>query len=381
MFGNFMSPMSPIVGTPIMGVPSAMTPFQNAQVNFYDPLSGRTTGVINQNPRITNLYNSNGVVVEITGTSDNVKKAIGLLNMANNMPQSSTGQVTNSNVQQTNQLGNFSSTTVQTNQLVGPITPANPFSPSNSFSQSNSFGSGNQWKLVSNPANLSKFLLTTPNTSKPFSGSGVLIVEKNGTNPYVLLVKTSTRGTFEDLGGELDVGTANQNSLKDNAAKEALEESQNLFVLNTVDLERQVGGKLPYVDIDDQQNNALYRCYILVVDGTSGFDVHQFYSQNKLMTMNRMGYQRDDWRESIEMRRFSLQQVKNVLNVNSSGGINCNDITNMSCTIRDRTANCLRVLVGNIDLFRTLYDNPVNVRYVYDRGFASMTVGMHIFRV
>lgn len=361
MFGNIstslMSPlgsMSPIIGTPIMGVPSSMTPFQNAQVNFYDPLTGRTSGVINTNQRVTNLYNSNGIAVEITGTPDNVKKAIGLLNIANNMPQSST------------------STTSGSGSLTLTSQPI--------MSSQNSIVNGN-WKLVPNPANLSKFLLTTPNTTKPFSGSGVLIVEKNGTNPYVLLVKTSRRGTFEDLGGELDVGSANQSSLKDNAAKETLEESQNLFVLNKVDLERQVGGKLPYVDIDDQQNNALYRCYILVVDGTSGFDVPQFYNQNRLMTMNRMGYQRDDWRESIEMRRFSLQQIKNILNVNPTGGINSNDITNVSCTIRDRTANCLRALVGNVDLFRTLYDNPVNVTYLYDRGFASMTIGMHIFKV
>lgn len=351
MFGNFIaSPISPIVGAPIVGVPSSLTPFQNAQVNFYDPLSGRTTGVVNPNARVTNLYNSNGIAVEITGTPDNVKKAIGLLNIANNMPQ----------IQQSN--------IVQTSQpIMGTAT--------------NSIVSGNQWALVPNPANLSKFLLKTPNTTKPFSGSGVLIVEKNGTDPRVLLVKTARRGTFEDLGGELDVGTANQNSLKDNAAKEALEESQNLFVLNTIDLEKQVGGKLPYVDIDDQQNNALYRCYIVVVDGTSGYDIPQFFNQNRLMTMNRMGYQRDDWRESIEMRRFSLQQIKNILNVNPTGGINCNDITNMSCTVRDRTANCLRALVGNVDFFRSLHDNPVNARYVYDRGFASMTIGMHIFRV
>jgi hypothetical protein len=363
MIGNF--PVSPI--SPIVSVPNALTPFQNAQVGFYDPITMRPTGTINQTTRITNYYNSNGVTVEITGTVENVKKAIGLLNIANDMPQG-----TSQSAQQPQD---------EVYPIGTPIEEILAHRRAKGLVNTNPIVNGKEWKLVSNPLNLSKFLLTTPNTSKPFSGSGVMIIEKNGNNPYVLLVRTLKRGTYEDLGGELDVNIANQNTLKDNASKEALEESQNLFVLNTIDLERQVGGKTPYIDIPDQQNNSLYRCYILVVDGTNGYDIPQFYNQNKIMTANRMGYQRDDWRESVEMRRFSLQQMTPVLNANTSGGINFNDITNVSCTIRDRTANCLRVLVSNKDLFNTLYSNPVNVRYFYDRGFASMTIGMHIFRV
>lgn len=376
MLGNFIaSPMSPMLARPLspaLTVPNSMTPFQNAQVqmNFYDPITGRSTGTANPMDRVTQYYNSGGISVEITGQSEHVKKAIGLLNVANDMQPSSFTDVLAS--------GNIKDDEVYPIDM--PIEEimakrGRPFT-----STSSSIVNGKEWKLVPNPKNVSKYLLTSPNTTKPFSGSGLLIVEKNGGNPYVLLIKTSTRGTFEDLGGELDTKYgANQNTLKLNARKEAMEESQHLFVPE-IDLERHIGGKPTYLDIDDPVNNAIYRCYILVLDGTTTYDIPNLYANNKIMLSNRNGFQQQDWRESVEMRRFSLQQIKNILDTTASGGINCNDISGISCTIRDRTANCLRGLIQR-DFFNAMHNNPVTPKYLFDNNFMSATIKLHMFRI
>ena len=329
--------------SPIPTIPfSLIPPTQNVQVNFYDPITGIPTGSVVPVSRTTYSYNKNGINVEITGTTEDIRKTVAILNMQNNQTQS------------TPNPPNFDNEVYPIDMPIEDII-------SRRRSQTNTQNFPNS------------------NTSRQFSGSGVLIIEKNGTEPYLLLVKTINRGTYEDFGGNLDITMSNQITLNENAKKELLEESQNLFVCNTLELERQINGINTYVDIDDK-NNGLYRCYILVINGTSSYDIPQFYSQNKLMTMNRMGYQSDDWKESIELRRFSLRNIKLILNTTQMGGINCTDVNNMSCTIRDRTANCLRKLFEN-NIFQVLYDNPVNVRYINDRTFNSLTIGMHIFRI
>lgn len=67
MFGNYI--VRPI--SPILEVPSSLTPFQNTPVQFYSPFA---TSNVQTNIKMTHIYNSNGVNVELSGTSDNIKK-------------------------------------------------------------------------------------------------------------------------------------------------------------------------------------------------------------------------------------------------------------------------------------------------------------------
>jgi hypothetical protein len=377
MFNSFINPFG-------QSLTNAILPSQTAQLRFYDPITGRETATVTPNDMAMTVsyYNKNGIAVEIRGTSENVKKAECALNGSNG---SNGSNGITSNFQQTQQAPTteFFSLDVDISEMQN--TPNSLFNnTSNSlFNNSTQVTTSQVWKFVTNPSNISKALLVGPGLAKPCSGSGVIFIEKNGNTPTILLIRTN-RGTYEDMGGELDntALSAQVSTIQVNAKKEVLEESQNLFIINSVDLERQVDGKKLYVDLPDANNNAFYRCYFVVINGTSTYDVSQFFNQNKLMTANRSGYQTSDWKESVDLKRFSLPLVKNVLDANNStGGITCNDVNNVSCTIRDRTANCLRALVTNPDLFTTAYNNAINVRYDYDRQMMSLTNGMHKFNL
>jgi hypothetical protein len=366
MFGSFINPYG-------QSLTNTILPSQTAQLRFYDPITGRETATVSPNDMAMSVsyYNKNGVAVELRGTSENVKKAEYALNAFSGV--------------QTQQVMQIQAPDTQFFDLDVDISEMRQNSPNNLFTNTPTtpIGASQIWKFVQNPSNVLKSLLVGPGLSKPCSGSGVIFIEKNGNTPTILLIRTN-RGTYEDMGGELDgnILRADANTIQYNAIKEVLEESQNLFVFNTINLERQIGGQNLFVDIPDINNNSFYRCYIVVINGTSTYDVSQFFNQNKLMIANRNGYQSSDWKESVDLKRFSLQSIKNVLSVNSGmGGITCNDVNNMSCTIRDRTANCLRTLLNNSSLFTTAYNNPINARYEKDGQMMSLTIGLHKFNL
>ena len=194
--------------------------------------------------------------------------------------------------------------------------------------------------------------------------------------PTVILIKTR-RGLFEDMGGELDKRiVASADALKMNAAKEVSEESQGLFIINHLNLERDAKGIKLYSDISDVMNAATYRCYYVVLTGTGLYKLDQLFRTNKNLLKAGFPFMGPDMDESIDISRFYLSSIKASLANTPSGGILCNDVNGVACTIRDRTAECLRSLINNSTLLSAVFDNQVTTMFEQDRNVFSSTSGI-----
>lgn len=211
-----------------------------------------------------------------------------------------------------------------------------------------------EWRYIVSPTNTLKSLLTHPLLAKPFSGSGVIIIEIN-PKPTVILVNT-TREKAEDMGGEIDSKSigASDNTLKLNAKKELAEESENLFTVEKIDLDGQT-----YVDIQDPINDAIYRCYIVTVTGTSN-NLHEQYMNNR----NILAKFGAEFRESTNIRQFYVDSINTSLISYSNGDLYCVDTSGAMRIIRDRTASCLKNLLNNKEVYDNLLKKVVNVKPV-----------------
>lgn len=351
----------PIIG---QNIKNAVIPTQLAQVRFYDPRTGKEVANIAPYDRVSSTYNNNGVNVEITGTQENVNKAINALNSFSTNEQQ---PVNTTNVQELYSLDvDLSEMSQESNSVQQPMIQ--------STTQTSN------WTYIVNPKNPSKILLKNSAMDKPFSGSGLILFErnykKNGViEPTVILVQTQ-RGLFEDFGGEIDKNIQLSNeTLKHNARKETLEESQNLFAILNTDLERTVNGSKMYIDLYDINNNANYRCYYLSINGIENYDVSQMFLQNKNITMTRLQYAGNEWQETINLKRFYVSTLKNALST-TSGSVNCNDINNISHTIRDRTSNCLRAIFSDPNMLSHVFNNSVNASYSRESNVYSQMNGI-----
>ena len=320
--------------------------FLPTQVKFYDPVTGQEGPSLNSedNLLVTSKFNECGLAVDISGRKKDVEKAMALIRLNDKF-----GAVGSS------ASGTIGSSVVGT---VGSSVPGTFGLPTTGM-----IGPGiTGWTYITNPINPSRVLLTGPGITKPFSGSGVIFFEKlDAGRGNVILAKTR-RGTFEDLGGQLDtrVMLDGPSTLKTNARKEAFEESQGLFVVENTDLERSVNGLNAFLDIADIENNALYRCYLVCVN-TSAYSLEELFANNKRIIANT--FSRPDYDETVELKRFPLGAVKRAVEGSASGNVNCQDTNGGFQMIRDRTADCLRALISNRDLLSAVYSYPSNVVY------------------
>jgi len=375
-----MSPVSPI--SPI--IPAT-------QLKFYDGRTGEAGPVVNLFDRTTQIYNSNGMSVELTGSQQNVQKAIALMRIneihqpfendsngkiekyiidedVSSLLGADDNQVSHQQVLQQNLPQNL--------QLSG-IQQMQPIQPFNQLGQQ-----VQNWAFVPNPFNQTKVLLAHPSLQKPFSGSGVIFFERNYQNggkvePSVILVRT-TRGTFEDFGGEMsNTLPPSADTIKHNARKEVFEESQALFAIQNMDLDRRMAnGEQLFNDMIDIQSNATYRCYYVALSGTEQYPLNQLYASNKAIILTKIPNLKNDWRETIELKRFFLSSIRTAVNSTPHGGLICNDVNGIASTIRDRTANSLRALLRNDQLLQTVFANPVPVNYTKDNSVYSQTYGL-----
>lgn len=322
-------PVATSVGTPInpFGKTSMSFGPLTPQLNFFNPITGRRGPSVTPNPilppnpfnTVVTNFNSNDINVNISGTKQCVDKAVALLK------------------------GSTAGSTA---------------------------GSG-AWHFDASG------LLVSPNPATKFSGSGVMLFEckyvhqipygPSGCKPTVLLVGTNAVNAsnvntilYEDMGGNiyrpkyLPIGTLLQLNAKNNV----YEESNALFKIEK-DLEKDVNGRQLFMDVLDNNTNALYRTYFMFLKGTESRGLREMYALNKSkMKIDVSNPDHIYWDETVDMRRFLLEDIYKAID---AGRITCPDVDGNVCEIRDRTLNCFKELKKHKDLVITAYNNIVNV--------------------
>ncbi len=339
------------------------------QIKFYDPLTGQEGPSLNpdDNMLITTTFNECGVSVNISGRKKDVTKAMALMRSHDKT----------SSMTVTTPLFSSDADTVQAGIKFYPMDADISSSGLEVLTPSYERPTVTDWTYISNPKNPTKVLLMHPSLSKPFSGSGVIFLEKNyrngsGAAGRSIILSKTTRGIFEDFGGELDKRIlANINTIKNNAIKEVFEESQGLFNIGNIDVLKN------YVDISDPINDAVYRCYFLTLSDSELYDLENLYMENKNIISTKTAA--SEYRETVGLKRFFLANIQTSA-ASSSGSFNVNDTNNVNSTIRDRTANCLRALI-DISTADAIYATSKSTTYNKENNIYSPTHGLNKFLI
>ena len=88
-----------------------------------------------------------------------------------------------------------------------------------------------------------------------------------------------------------------------------------------------------------------------------------------------MPYLGNEWKESIELKRFYLSTIQTALTTSNSK-IVCNDINGNLCIMRDRTVKCLQDLFNNPILLNNVLSNPIKVSIEQDKNIYSSMYGI-----
>ena len=365
----------------------------NAQINFFNPLTGQVVHRVNNrmirmspfNVRTTQLYNRNGYNVVLSGMTDNIRCVITTLdthpsnvtvtqpcnqgNIAIMPPMWTNMQIAPFNMRST-ELYNRNGYNVVISGIIDNIRnviavlDANPCNittnqPCNQTNQTVVLAQNPPaWHYIQNPANAAKNLLQNSLGNK-YSGSGVVLIEVNPTGNHNIILMKTIRGTFEDAGGELDTSIiASADTLKHNASKELAEETQELFVINNFNIERHVNGIESFININDSQNGAMYRCYFIPVTGIAMYQLESIFSANKKAVTKTV-----HTNETVELARFNMNTLKNAVQATPIGAITCANTLGFVCTIRDRTAQCLREFFANQRIMTNTLSMPITPQY------------------
>lgn len=365
MFTNYPMPVGAVgvpvgtLATNIQSIPNVPS-FLPTKINFYNRFTGAPEGEYDSqdNMYITSNYTCGGVNVNISGSRKDVEKVLDKL-----------GRDNVKDVLKNSPLNSHEPVELYPMDVPTPKDILEKIKNNKYFGDSSRDSSGNaEWYYTINKRNRSRVLLNNKSMGKPFSGSGVIFFEKQyqagGRTVSTILLAKTHRGIYEEFGGQLERDIQpNENALKDNARKEVAEESQSLFMIERLDLEKKMGNTHRYLDIPDPSNDALYRCYFVCISGTESSNLDELFEANRDVTVNQMNFG-VDYEETVGLSRFSMNDLAQCMRTNPSGEFSCRDINGNVCHIRDRTANCLRVLLNtaNSSLIRTVFDNCTEVQ-------------------
>ena len=250
--------------------------------------------------------------------------------------------------------------------------------------QTQTISTDNKWIAIKNPSISNKILLKNDNNT--YSGSGLVIFEIIDGRQTIVLVK-SKRGVFEDFGGEISKDIEfNKDTLKINAVKETIEESQGVYYTET-DLDSKNNKFSRFVDIEDESGYK-YRCYFLSIKYETPIpDIRNLFMQNKsrISTYGFMGGLSNDWYETLEIGRFDFKSLFNPISKLEEQNIKTDLIifnvngeeTNMK--IRNRTAKALYKLYkseSSQDMFDYIINNPqkATIKYNPKNGITYISI-------
>jgi hypothetical protein len=144
---------------------------------------------------------------------------------------------------------------------------------------------------------------------KIYSGTGslIMVVQKGKplTDAGFVLFKDVKSNQYQDLGGKIDkpskpIENIDKTILFENAAKETIEESMKLFVLNTV--------SDVWTDIEAEDTNTFYRIYLYVFEMDDPSNLATYYDQNKMNILATYPANYDEsYRETDKLDLFDYQ--------------------------------------------------------------------------
>lgn len=211
----------------------------------------------------------------------------------------------------------------------------------------------NKWNFIKKE---NKYILQNNNIN--YTGSGFLIFQENGTNPIIILVITKNGDNFicEDMGGSIGrYFIANNNTLFLNAKKKVYEETQCLFSFYNIN-------KQIYLDIPI--NESYYRCFFVIINNSD--ILKEKYDTNKKILQNLIPELCEEWQETYGLEKFYF---KDLLKAYVNKQDFCKNIDGKIYKIRDRVFNCIKSIIHNRDIIKTMINNipKYNKKIVNDK--------------
>ena len=366
------------------------------QFQLYDPITGKMGPSVGPFGNITTkTYNNNNVAVDITGTNNDIDKVLAMMNGSLNpgMPQVDDDSLyrdiifdANGDIDYVAITGNPSAQARAQVQAQVPL-PGQIVNPNQSNAPIQ-----NNWAYFQNQLNPGKILLSRPGIKEFYSGSGVLLIEKEyrGKGPMVVLAQsTENPYMFQDFGGSIDNKhfPPGMNTLRQNAHKELQEESSNLFSFgnSAKDLDIPVNNIYKYVDIINPVDGSLYRCYcqffyypqydLRSINGQIITEVklEQYFleNKNKIAQIPKLP---GEYKETVQITRFNFMELLPLLRTTSGAGyIQCADVNGNICIISERTTACMRALVENANQYEVLSKNNLIAKFTGNVSLGPVT--------
>lgn len=323
-------------------VPQIMSPSVSVALPYTDPYSGTQSyiarPVINLNPE--NKYRTERLEINtpdfnmgITGRSDQLVK---LMDRLKELKSNPSDKDENQDVYRSLSL----------DPLINQSTGLSPLQQQMGTPGSSIDG----YIMVKNSSTGDNELVYTNNgVTMTYNGSGVMIFSNYNNSrgrhePAVILFKSSMTGKYEELGGKIEMKDFNgANTLVNTAAREAREESANLFNITNVSILNPGLIAQRHYDKSDV-NSRIYRCYALYLSNNDNASWKYVYTQNanKLKSLRAP----NEWLETNDVQFFYLSDLDFVLRSNPGGSINCVDAEGVLRTIEGRTKACVREMMN-----------------------------------
>lgn len=411
--------------------PSAMTKLQtpvhrgnfpygiNAEINFYDPVTGRPGPVVNTFPQVQQMLNRPaGYDVNISGDIRDISRIDEIIsnNKGKNLIDNNNTifdpsdenlrKISNEIDQNNNNNKNYD---LDKMQFHSPVSVSgNYYDVENvnrllygNYNNSNNNNQNNNYTTIYNPSdnnlqaltnklqnnvprqniirqttNLIDYnampnsnwrmhgdLLVHPSLTTTYTGSGVIISEKgykhNGVPIPTIILCQEQNDEFGDFGGMIDTFQpgATDNTLAFNAKDKLYRESYGFFNLNSQLF------NFTYLNITvDPNASTFYRCFFIAVDGDLlKLDNQQLSDafKNNLSLMKNANNKKS-------ISRFNLIDLLNSININNNNSTNkviVKDLNGNSVVLSNRIVNILRELKKNKSKINSIYTDIVPSNY------------------
>ena len=195
---------------------------------------------------------------------------------------------------------------------------------------------------------------------------------KQRSEPAIILFRNSKWERYTDIGGKMEeVDIINKNlddSLKNAAIRESIEESENTINLSPRDLDL-------FINFYDEKSKKYHRIYAVCVQGGI-YDKTRYFENRKIINQRTKEY---IWRETNDVTRFYVSDLKKKFESHDlKHDFACLDADGKSCILYNRTVKYISLLLKN-NFTDRLLKNPIKLSCsLYDKE-NDLLKGTHVF--